>query len=148
MDSPQRQTKKRKFDQTTDDEYEDGFPDDFNIEYSSGILARDQSIELRCIRKNIMTSFYKALNDGQPCITIDMYNYGIYVRKQIIGEILARFPKINYILNSSGTRNRYTITNNSNPTDLNSCANASEFIIPLSIETDLMDIDKIASYIS
>jgi hypothetical protein len=148
MTSPQRQIKKRKFDQIIEDECENGFPDDFNIEYSSSIIARDQSIALGCIRKNIMTDFYKALDDGQPCITIDMHNYGISVRKQIIGEVLARFPKINYILNSSGARNRHTITNNFNPMDLNSCAIASEFIIPLSNETDEMDIDKIASYIS
>jgi hypothetical protein len=146
MDSLPRDHKKRKFDQTIDDEYEDGFPDDFNIEYSSNILNRDQSLELGQARKAIMTSFYKALDNGQPFLTIDLYKYSFVLRKQIINEILIRFPRINYILNVFGNKISYAITNNSNQMTLNECAKATEFIIPLSIETD--NIDKIASYIS
>lgn len=141
-------SKKRKFDQTTEDEYEDGFPDDFCIDYSSNMLEQSNNIDLGQIRKTIMTSFYEAIKNGQPHMTVDLCKYGIWVRKSIISEILARFPKINYILNKSGDKNRFTITNNSSHSDVEVCSFATSFIVPLSRETDSMDIEKMASYIS
>jgi hypothetical protein len=146
MNSFAIKNKKRKFDETNRDEYEDEFPDIFNIEYSTMILKKAQSSELGEARKVIVNSFYKTLDNGHQWLKIDLCKYTFESRKQIISEILARFPRINYNINVFGNKSSYTIYNNYNQMDLNECAKALEFIVPLNMEEN--DSIIIASYIS
>ncbi len=135
-------TKKRKLDQTTEEDCEDAFPYDFNICYSTDFLNR-KAVELVKIRKEIVTKYYRTLDEGNQVLTIDVSNYNVKTKQLIIEEICARFPKIVYTINNC----KYSISGSSSFMDIEHCINAVEFQIPLTSIADIKD-DKMDSYIS